>query len=92
MRVTRHAAQRFLERVMKKENYSIHDIDYALRYLHHQLAKVIPTSYARPIALPEHKGFKVIHQDGTALSIVPSKWVKYNKPPHRKYYEEEIVY
>ena len=83
MEVTLHAAKRFLERVVGKREYTRYDLHYAQRYLYHQLARVIPGSYARPFGLPGHKGYKVIHQDGKVLTVVPREWVAPNKPVNR---------
>jgi hypothetical protein len=83
MKVTKHAAQRFLERVVGKDRYDIYDIHYAQRYLYDLLARVVPGSYGRPFGLPEHKGYKVVHREGSVLTIVPREWVDPNKPKRR---------
>ena len=73
MKVTFHATKRFLERVMHKVRYSQQDMHEAQKYLEEMFSTVIPGSYGRPFALPQHKGFKVIHKDNTVITIISKK-------------------
>ena len=70
MKVTYHATQRFLERVLHKVKYSRSDFHDAKRELEALFESVVPTSYARPFALPGFKGYKVVHQDNTVITIL----------------------
>jgi hypothetical protein len=92
MKITHHAAQRFLERVLDREDYTPFDIHYAQRYLSYQLARVSPANYARPFGLPGHKGYKVIHMGDIVVSIVPRDWVEANKPLKRYNRKRDIRY
>ena len=73
MKVTFHATKRFLERVLHKTRYSQADIMSAKQLLEDMFNAVVPGSYCRPFALPEYKGFKVIHRDNTVITIISKK-------------------
>ena len=73
MKVTFHATKRFLERVLHKTRYSQADIVSAKQLLEDMFNSVVPGSYGRPFALPEYKGFKVIHRDNTVITIISKK-------------------
>ena len=76
MKVTFHATKRFLERVMHKVRYTQKDVHEAQKYLEEMFGSVVPLSYSHPFALPQHKGFKVIHRDNIVITIIPKKWTK----------------
>ena len=71
MRITIHAAQRFLERVMSKETYSYLDVDFAMRFLTKLLSDVVPTGSATSFALPSFEDYKVIYKEGSVITIIP---------------------
>lgn len=71
MRITIHAAQRFLERVMDKETYSCLDVDFTIRYLAKLLADVVPTGSATSFVLPSFENYKVIYKEGSVITIIP---------------------
>jgi hypothetical protein len=71
MKVSYHAAERFLERVMDKKDYSGSDINKAFSYLEMVFKDIVPSSYAKSFPLPGFKHFKVIHIGGTVVTIVP---------------------
>ncbi len=73
MKVTFHATKRFLERVLHKTRYNQADIMSAKQLLEDMFNAVVPGSYGRPFALPEYKGFKVIHRDNTVITIISKK-------------------
>ncbi len=73
MKVTFHATKRFLERVLHKTRYNQADITSAKQLLEDMFNTVVPGSYGRPFALPEYKGFKVIHRDNTVITIISKK-------------------
>ena len=71
MKITKHAAQRFLERVMSKETYTCLDIDFAMRFLEKTLRDVVPTGCATSFALPSFENYRVIYKEGRVITIVP---------------------
>lgn len=73
MKVTYHATKRFLERVLNKVKYSKKEFYETKKMLEEMFTNIVPSSYARPFALPGHKGFKVIHQDDTVITILEKR-------------------
>lgn len=71
MRITTHAAQRFLERVMSKSTYTCIDVDFAIRFLEKVLQDVVPTGSATSFALPSFENYKVIYKEGAVITIIP---------------------
>ena len=71
MKITVHAGQRFLERVMNKKQYSYLDVDFAIRYLTKLLQDVVPTGSATSFSLPCFKKFKAIYVEGSIVTIIP---------------------
>ena len=70
MKVTYHATKRFLQRVLKKERYTREEFLHMKRELEEMFASVIPGSYTRPFALPDFKGYVVVHQGDTVITIL----------------------
>ncbi len=71
MKVSAHAAQRFLERVMGKSTYTCIDVDFAIRYLEKILSTVVPNSNNKHFVIPGFENFKVVHRENTAITIIP---------------------
>ena len=70
MKVTYHATKRFLQRVMKKEHWSREEFRQIKQQLEEMFMSVVPGSYTRPFALPVYKGYVVVHQDNTVITIL----------------------
>ena len=74
MIITLHAAQRFLERVIGKAEYTKQDLQLAMKYLDKTLKDVVPTSVARSFALPGFENqFYVIHNHNAIITIIPKR-------------------
>ena len=71
MKVTYHATQRFLERVLNKSKYTKNEFYKTKKELEELFSQMIPGSYARPFSLPGHKGFSVVHQENYVITIIP---------------------
>jgi hypothetical protein len=71
MKITVHAAQRFLERVISKESYSHFDVKFAMRYLEKLLMNVVPGTRSTQFVLPGFENYKAIYRDGTIITIIP---------------------
>ena len=71
MRISQHAAQRFLERVMGKDSYDRNDLQRASAYLQRVVGGIVPGSYAKPFVIPGFEEFKVIHRAGVVVTIIP---------------------
>ena len=63
----------FRERVLHKTCYTQADIMSAKELLEDIFTSVVPGSYGRPFALPQYKGYRVIHRDNTVITIIPKK-------------------
>ncbi|WP_457749962.1 hypothetical protein [Sulfurimonas sp.] len=70
MKVSAHAAQRFLERVMNKSTYTCLDVDFSIRYLEKLLQDIIPTSYAKTFVIPGFENYRVIYRNNTVVTII----------------------
>ncbi len=70
MKITVHAAKRFLERVMNKSTYTCIDVDFTIRYLDKILVDIVPTSYAKPFVIPGFENYKAIYRDNTIITII----------------------
>lgn len=74
MIVSIHAAQRFLERCIGKNDYTKEEIIHCVKYLNKVFHNVIPNSYAKRFAMPgfENK-FYVIHKQNVVVTIIPKE-------------------
>ena len=70
MKVTYHATKRFLQRVLHKTRFSKEEFLAAKQMLEEMFMSVVPGSHARPFALPHFKGYVVIHQDNTVITLL----------------------
>ncbi len=71
MKVSIHAGQRFLERVMTKATYTCFDVNFAIEYLEKILRDVVPTSSSTQFALPGFENFRVVYREGSVITIIP---------------------
>lgn len=71
MKVSIHAGERFLERVMSKKSYSRFDVKLAVRYLEKLLKDVMPSGRSVQFALPCFKNFRVVYREGCVVTIIP---------------------
>ena len=71
MKVSIHAGQRFLERVIATSNYTCFDVNAAIAYLEKVLEDVVPTSRTAQFALPGFENYKVVYRDNNVITIIP---------------------
>lgn len=71
MKVSVHAGERFLQRVMNKSKYTLVDIDFAIRYLEKVFKDIVPNSYARPFIIPGFENYRAIYRGNTVITIIP---------------------
>jgi hypothetical protein len=72
MKVTYHAGQRFLERVIKKADFTKNEVHRTVEYLERVFKDVVISSYARKFVLPGFENeFYVIHQENCVVTIIP---------------------
>jgi len=70
MKVSVHAGEKFLQRVMSKATYTCFDVNFAIEYLEKVLRDVVPTSCSTQFALPGFENFKVIYREGSVITII----------------------
>jgi hypothetical protein len=70
MKVTYHATKRFFQRVLKKNHWTQDEFYVMKQQLEEMFLSVVPGSYRRPFALPKYKGYVVVHQDNTVITIL----------------------
>jgi hypothetical protein len=71
MKITYHAAQRFLQRVMNKVDYEKSDVFFAKEFLKKLLCDVIPTGKTKYFVLPGFENFRVVYKEGSIITIIP---------------------
>jgi len=70
MKVSIHAGQRFLERVMTKATYTCFDVNFAIEYLEKILKDVVPSRRSIHFVLPGFEKFKVVCVDNIVVTII----------------------
>ncbi len=65
-----HATKRLLERVLHKVRYTRKEFYATKKLFEDMFLNVVSGSYARSFALPEYKGYVVVHQDNTVITIL----------------------
>ncbi len=63
MRISYHAAQRFLERVINPKTFSKEDVYHAQAYLQRLLKDVVINSYKKKFVIPEFQHFLGVYQE-----------------------------
>ena len=71
MKVTVHAGERFLQRVMSKANYTCFDINMAIAYLEKVLKDVVPRGNTTQFVLPGFENFRVVYRENSVITIIP---------------------
>lgn len=71
MKVTLHAAERFLQRVMHKVEYSFQDILSTHQHLVAMMSNVMVNSYRRNVVIPGHENYVGVYQENTLITIFP---------------------
>jgi hypothetical protein len=84
MRVTFHAAQRFVERVLKMHSFSGEEISRAKRYLEMLTKDIVPNSYAKRFVLPGFENYSCVCNENTIITVIP-KDKKVMKPNNKKF-------
>ncbi len=83
MKVTYHATKRFLERVLHKVKYSREEFRAARRELEMLFGSVLPGSFRRSFPMPVYKGYVVVHEGDTVITILDKKKMKIQRGRRR---------
>lgn len=74
MIITLHAAQRFLERVIGKTEFTNKDLEFTKAYLTKIFKDVIPTGVAKKFVLPGFENqFIVVYKHNAIITIIPKR-------------------
>ena len=76
MKATFHSAQRFLQRVLKKETYTDLEIKEIYFYLNELFKNIIPRSYRGYCPFPDNSDFVIAYQENKVTTILPKEYVK----------------
>lgn len=71
MKVTLHAAERFLQRVMHKVEFSFQDVLNTKQFLETAMENVVVTSYRRNVVIPGFERYLGIYQENALITIIP---------------------
>lgn len=70
MRVTLHAAERFLQRVFKMAEYSHEDLMRAIQLLERETSTILFNSYRKNVILPSFNDYVAVTKEHTVLTII----------------------
>ena len=74
MLITLHAAQRFLERVIGKTQFTNQDLEQSKIYLDRVFKNFVPNSVAKNFVLSRFENqFYVIHRHNAIITILPKE-------------------
>lgn len=71
MKISVHAAQRFLERVMNKKSYTYKDVGFALRFLEKTFKDVVVLGRKKQFVVPGFENYKAVYCENTIVTIIP---------------------
>lgn len=71
MKVSYHAGERFLQRVLQKQSYTKKDIHNAIRFLEKSLKDVVPSGINKHFVLPEFQSYRAVYCQNTIVTIIP---------------------
>lgn len=71
MKVSIHAGERFLQRVMKRADYNCFDVNMAIAYLEKALKDIVPNSSNKHFVIPGFENYRAVYCQNTIVSVVP---------------------
>ena len=71
MKVSIHAGQRFMERVMDKKIYTYLDLNMAIAYLEKALKDVVPSSCNKHFVIPGFENYRAVYCQNTIVTVIP---------------------
>jgi len=76
MKATYHLAKRFLERVLKKAEFSDEDVYKIYFYLNSVLKKLQVRGVKGYVVMPDFSNYVLAYKEGVATTILEKEWVK----------------
>lgn len=77
MKVTRHAAERFLQRVLNKKSYTRLEMYRAYKFLEAETKDIVVHGYKVFFPLPSFNRYSVLVIDNEIVTVMPKVWVKH---------------
>lgn len=74
MKITYHAVERFLQRVMNIKHITKQDIQKAYIFLEKETKNIVVNGYKNYFALPSFKNYKAVVIDGSIVTILPRQY------------------
>ena len=74
IKISKHAAERFLQRVMNKTSYTKRELFYAYKFLEAEIRGVEVARYRDFFSLPSFKGYRALIIENTLVTIIPKEW------------------
>jgi len=74
IKVTHHAAIRFLQRVMNKSDYTKQDIYKAYKFLEAETCNIVIKNYKDYFRLPSFKNYRAVVVENQLITILPKDW------------------
>lgn len=71
MKVSIHAGERFLQRVIHKENYNCFDVNMSMAYLEKILQDVVPNSCNMHFVIPGFENYRAVYCQNTIVTVIP---------------------
>ncbi len=75
MKITQHAAQRFLQRVMNKKDFTKQDMYRAYKFLEAETKDIVVDGYKRYFSLPSFQNYRAIVIENQLVTILPKRWM-----------------
>jgi len=77
MKITRHAAERFLQRVMGKNSFTKKDMYRAYKFLEAETRDIVIHGYKVFFPLPSFGRYSVLVIDDEVVTVMPKRWTKH---------------
>ena len=74
IKVSHHAAERFLQRVMSKATYTKKELHYAYKFLEAEIKDIDVSRYRDFFSLPSFKNYRALIIENTLVTIIPREW------------------
>jgi hypothetical protein len=75
MKITQHAAQRFLQRVMNKKEFTKQDMYRAYKFLEAETRDIAVNGYKKYFTLPSFQNYRAVVVENSLVTIMPKNWM-----------------
>ena len=74
IKITQHAAVRFLQRVMDKKTYSKKELYFAYKFLEAETKNIVTKGYKDYFSLPSFNNYRAIVVENRLITILPKEY------------------